>query len=201
MTSARKRQKLRTRRKLIDAARALFAEQGLATTTTEDVASAAGVSHGTVFAHFPTRGALLVAVIEEFGADVGLRTHEAAANGAGTRAVLQAHLQVLEEYEELYARVLAEASVLPHAARTALIGLQSAISCHLFEALQRETAAGTIRVCPMHLLLNTWIGLIHHYLLNRDLFAPGESVIARWGAELLDHYMWLLSSDGQGGAT
>lgn len=38
-----------------------------------------------------------------------------------------------------------------------------------------------------------WIGLVHHYLMNRDLFAPGESVIARRGRELLDHYMGLLA--------
>jgi len=46
---------------------------------------------------------------------------------------------------------------------------------------------------PMHLLFNTWIGLVHHYVCNRDLFAPGESVIARRGSVLLDHYMGLLA--------
>jgi hypothetical protein len=45
---------------------------------------------------------------------------------------------------------------------------------------------------PMHLLFNTWIGLVHHYMVNRDLFAPEGSVIARRGKELLDHYMGLL---------
>jgi hypothetical protein len=33
-------------------------------------------------------------------------------------------------------------------------------------------------------LANTWIALTNHYLMNRDLFAPGASVIAVRGAEL-----------------
>jgi hypothetical protein len=45
---------------------------------------------------------------------------------------------------------------------------------------------------PLHLLFNTWIGLVNHYLVNRELFAPGASVIERRGAELLDHFMNLI---------
>ena len=45
----------------------------------------------------------------------------------------------------------------------------------------------------MSLLFNTWLGLVNHYLVNRDLFAdPGESVIARRGESLLDHFMALI---------
>ena len=47
-------QKQRTRERLLDVAATLFAERGLAATTTLEVARAAGVSHGTVFVHFPT---------------------------------------------------------------------------------------------------------------------------------------------------
>jgi hypothetical protein len=49
---------------------------------------------------------------------------------------------------------------------------------------------------PLHLLFNTWIGLIHHYLMNRELFAPGASVVERHGRELLDHFMYLISKGG-----
>jgi len=43
------------------------------------------------------------------------------------------------------------------------------------------------------LLFNTWLGLIHHYLGNRDLFAPGHSVVERHGSMLLDHFVGLLA--------
>jgi hypothetical protein len=42
-------------------------------------------------------------------------------------------------------------------------------------------------------MFNTWVGLINYYLMNRDLFAPGESVISRYGQRLVEHYMNLIS--------
>ena len=53
--------------------------------------------------------------------------------------------------------------------------------------------AGAIEPMAPHLLFNTWLGLLHHYVANRDLFAPGGSVLERRGNELLDHTMHLLA--------
>ena len=44
---------------------------------------------------------------------------------------------------------------------------------------------------PLHLLFNTWTGLVHHYLSQRDLFNPKGSVIRRYGDELLEHFLWV----------
>lgn len=52
----------RNRLSILDAAEAVFAEQG-ASASTEAVAAHAGVAIGTVFRHFPTKPALLQAVV------------------------------------------------------------------------------------------------------------------------------------------
>jgi AcrR family transcriptional regulator len=48
-----------TRRAIVDAAARLFAERGYVPTSFDAVADAAGVGRATVFAHFPTKAALL----------------------------------------------------------------------------------------------------------------------------------------------
>jgi AcrR family transcriptional regulator len=48
----------RNRERIVDAARALFAEQGLETQM-DDIARRAGVGVGTVYRHFPTKSALV----------------------------------------------------------------------------------------------------------------------------------------------
>jgi AcrR family transcriptional regulator len=53
----------RNRRKVLDAARKMFAEQGLEAPI-EAVAAAAGVGVGTVYRHFPTKEDLLAALVE-----------------------------------------------------------------------------------------------------------------------------------------
>ncbi|MFC3997939.1 TetR/AcrR family transcriptional regulator [Nocardiopsis sediminis] len=52
----------RNRARILEAAEAVFAEQG-ASASTEAVAARAGVAIGTVFRHFPTKPALLQAVV------------------------------------------------------------------------------------------------------------------------------------------
>lgn len=190
----RQMQKEHTRKHLIETAFEQFAQQGLTTTRTADIAKAAKVSHGTVFAHFSTQEALLNAVIEEFGARVSLRLHELAACNNSLRDVLAAHLRGLVEFEAFYARLVIEGRLLPESARNAFIIIQSSISFHLSQAAEREMKEGAIDPYPIHLLFNTWIGLIHYYLANNDLFAPEESVLERFGQELLEHYMRLIAS-------
>jgi AcrR family transcriptional regulator len=189
--SQRQKQKNQTRQRLIEAAIDLLARDGLTAARTADIADAAGVSHGTVFTHFPTRDALLIAAIDEFGARITRRLHELAGAG-GVRDILEAHLRGLSEFEPFYTRLVVETGLLPECARNTLIMIQSAVSFHLSQAAEREMATGTMRQLPVHLFFNTWIGLIHYYLANGSLFAPGEPVLARRGPELLEHYMKLI---------
>jgi hypothetical protein len=66
------------------------------------------------------------------------------------------------------------------------------VSYELFTALERERKAGRARKIDRPLLFNTWIGLVHHYLVNRDVFATGASVIAEQRETLVDHFMTLV---------
>jgi AcrR family transcriptional regulator len=57
--------KLDTRGRLIAEARRLFAARGYEATTIRDLAAATGVAVGTVFVHFPDKGALLAGTLAE----------------------------------------------------------------------------------------------------------------------------------------
>jgi len=197
----RSERKLQTRQLLIDAAIDLMSERGIIATRTIDVAEQAGVAHGTVFVHFPTRDDLIAAVVGVHAGLIAGRLHELADGGVTVRDVLAAHLEGLREHEAFHARLVMEGPLLPPYARATLVGIQSAISGHLAEVAEQGMAGGDVRRMPVHLLFNTWLGLVHHYLVNRELFAPGESVVERWGPTLLDHYMGLLRPDEERGTT
>ena len=61
---------VRTRATLIEAARAALVELGLSNAPTSLIAQRAGVSHGTLFRHFPTKTDLLIAVTQAILADL-----------------------------------------------------------------------------------------------------------------------------------
>lgn len=56
-----------TRRRVLDAAEALFSRRGYEPTSMADVAERAGVGVGTLYHHFPDKRALLVALIDDWG--------------------------------------------------------------------------------------------------------------------------------------
>ena len=74
-----------TRRALLDAARAAFAEHGFTGTGREQVAAAAGVTRGALYHHFGTKEGLFRAVVEEL--ESGLAEQVAAAAGQGSDPV------------------------------------------------------------------------------------------------------------------
>jgi AcrR family transcriptional regulator len=188
---SRKDKKDATQRRLVETALDFFAERGFANSNTADFAKAAKVSHGAVFLHFPTREALVLRVLDVFGDRLSAAFKVAMQGELSLEGVLRAHLLVLREYEDFYARLVQEGALLPVKARSLLFILHAAVSHRLRLAAEVEVAAGRCKAMKQHLLFNTWIALVHYYIANRDVFAPGESVLAAKGDELIGHFLSL----------
>lgn len=180
----RVRQREATRKQLVQAGLHMVAEHGFAGATTAAIARATGKAHGTVFVHFANRDLLVEALVAEIGEAMSQRLSHLPADTCGVTEVIDAHLLALGEHELLYTRLLREATALPPSARARVFALQSAVGSRLREAHARDVARGTARAMDPVALTNIWIALTNHYLINRDLFAPGHSVMAQRGAEL-----------------
>lgn len=74
----REQNKLEKRGRIIAAARALFSHKGFESTTTKEVAEAAGVASGTVFTYASTKEDLLILVFHDEMLDVVERAYSAA---------------------------------------------------------------------------------------------------------------------------
>lgn len=86
-----------TRRRLVDAAMALFAEQGFDSTSIEDVVGRAGVGRTTFFRHFPTKEDVVFPDHEGLLRRVDARLATATAT-TGRTALEEATSIVLEHY-------------------------------------------------------------------------------------------------------
>src|SRR5579872_1035403 len=191
---SRKEQKDATQRRLIEVGLDFFASRGFAGSNTADIAKAAGVSHGAVFLHFPTREVLVLRVLDAFGDRLSAALKAAMQGEATFEGALRAHLGGLREYEPFYARLVQEGLLLPIKARSMLFILNASVSHRLKLVAQAEAAAGKMRKFAPHLLFNTWLALLHYYIGNRDVFAPGRSVLAAKGDELVAHFLNLVRS-------
>lgn len=191
----RQAQKEATRKHIIKTAMNLYAVYGFSKIRTSDIAKDANVSHGSVFAHFGTQEELIEAVINEFGSEINKRLHELAESKSSIKEVMQAHLNGLTEFENFYTRLVEEKSLLSKNAQNIFVMIQSAISFHLSQALERGINEGLIKKLPVYMVFNGWVGLIHYYLVNKELFAPGGSVLKRYGKDLLNYYTDLIKDN------
>ena len=124
-------------------------------------------------------------------ADIATRTHDLSESGGSLEEVLSAFLKGIEEYEGFYTRLLLEARLLPQSARDSFVMIQSVLSLHFTRVPECEETAAKLQI-PAHMLFSMWIGLVHHYLQNGDLFAPEGGVITRHGPAILAAYLRLL---------
>ncbi len=86
-----------TIRSLLDAATDALVEVGYARASIQEICRRAGVSHGGLFRHFPSREALMVAVAEDAGAQVMARFRSRFQAGSRRRKPLEHALGLLRE--------------------------------------------------------------------------------------------------------
>ncbi len=103
------------REDLLDAAARLFARRGYHATSMRDIAAAAQMLPGSVYYHFDSKDALLLAVYAEGVARIAAQVDAAVAKKRAPRARLQAacaaHLEMLldrSDYAQVVVRVLPE---------------------------------------------------------------------------------------------
>ncbi|MGH6955757.1 MAG: TetR/AcrR family transcriptional regulator [Caulobacteraceae bacterium] len=88
--------KRRTREKIVAAAKILFAERGYEGATIRDIAAAAGMSTGAVFASFTDKADLFIQIVEAEQAEIHAAM-QAAAEGLKGRAAVAAMLDAAAE--------------------------------------------------------------------------------------------------------
>src|SRR5881296_3557980 len=64
----RQKRKAETKTLLLEAALTAFAERGIEFTTLDEVAQAAGFTKGAIYRQFPSKGAFLLALFEQYAA-------------------------------------------------------------------------------------------------------------------------------------
>ncbi len=110
--SRRDRNKLRTRLRILEAARSLFTEKGVAATTIEDLADLADVARATFFNYFPSKAAVVDEILNEQDAAFYCRLESAMERDISTGALLEAFFTVsaraIEDAPEFFRVIIAE---------------------------------------------------------------------------------------------
>ncbi|EPG75641.1 transcriptional regulator, TetR family [Leptospira fainei serovar Hurstbridge str. BUT 6] len=189
---SRHEQKEKTRHNLIETSRKLFAKEGISATTTANIAKTLRISHGTVFLHFPVREDLIFAVIDDFGRALSGELKANLEKEFGIKGILTAHIKVLTEFEDFYYRLLTEMHSLPEMVKGTIFMLNAAVSNKLYIAAEPLMRCGEIKKMERPLLFNTWMSLLHYYIVNREHLGRKPPILKEKGSYLLKHFLELI---------
>lgn len=141
--------KVRTRQKVLDAARTLFAERGYEPATIRDIAKGAGMSTGAVFANFQDKAELFEAVLAEDLARLAESLKAAVAAESSLRGRLVAALTAAYheslEHLPLVQAVVARSWFQPVAAEMRSRAAARPVSVIVSDALQAGVREGELR--------------------------------------------------------
>ena len=188
----RVKQKAETRERILKAAYHEFSKKGIQATKTAEIARSAKLSHGAIFVHFATREDILASVIDQFGIRLGSQLEKRLKNKSSVREILKAHLNTIKEFESFYTELVILGPQLPKYVRGTLFMVQNGLLHYFMAALENEIPSKRYRHLSKSLIFNTWMGLVHYYVANRDLFAPGRSIISKQGNRIIRHFLNLI---------
>lgn len=188
----RQLQKDATRKRILQTAYEVYSQDGFHATTNQ-IAKAAKIAHGSIFVHFPAVEDLKASLLEQFGRDLNQELHELSVNNGSLEDFLYTHIKILMKHQRFYKRLITESSLLPRQVTYIYVSIQSTVSFHmgnLIEVCQKE---GKIKKLPVYFIFNTWLGLLHYYIINEELFAPDGSVLNRYKEELVRNFIELIT--------
>ena len=181
-------QKRETRLRIIENATEAFSRHGFRKISTLDIAKQTKVSHGTIFAHFKSREALLCAVIEDFNTKIVDRLNSLIQKDASLCDRVTLHVASLIDQEDFYRQLVVEAPSLLPKARSVYISLHSAIASIICGS--DETAIG---IATKDVFI-TWISILHYHLVNKDVLSPDKPILESKGKEITRLFMSLMGN-------
>jgi AcrR family transcriptional regulator len=190
---------LRTRRQQIeDVASALFSDRGYAATSMRDIAKALDLQGGSLYAHIPSKEAVLASIVQQ----AAERFHAAVrplAQGPGTaaerlRRMVHAHVSVVAAGRERATVFLFEWTFLSPERREPVASARDTYEGYFTQVIAEGVAAGELTASDPKLaavfILSAMNGLAHWYRSDGPL-GPEE---------LADHYADLFLCGLQRGA-
>ncbi|MBP1040564.1 TetR/AcrR family transcriptional regulator [Vagococcus sp. BWB3-3] len=168
------KQKEATRQKIIAAAKHCYSEKGFQVATKE-IALAANVSHGSIFAHFPTAELLCQEVLRHYFADVGDSLDQCVRAGTDLPGYLSRWLELVQEDQAFYRRLSSESALLSADCQAKIMGFQGAIGVDMDDLLQSLNEERPLKELPLSFLVNTWLGIMQYHIQHQDWFSSEEA--------------------------
>ena len=163
-----------TRRRILDAAEAVFGELGYYEASVSEITRRAGVAQGTFYIYFPSKRDIFVELVNDLGKSFRAATRAAMADAPdrleAERRGFAAFFEFVAKHRRIYTIVREAERVAPEAARAYYNG----ISEGYIRGLETAMKAGTVRTLSPEATAYALMG-IGHFVALRWIVWPQEN--------------------------
>ncbi len=173
----RDQQKKETRQKILQAAKQEFVQNGFLETNTKTIADKAGVAHGTLFLHFPTKHALIENVLETVLVSLDIQLEKMVSEQKGLEGLLNGYLDFIRDNESFFEVLAIELPHYPKDIRIKAYLNEASARNYFYNIIQRGVALGIYKKIDVKMSLTFLFGTINYYLSNKRNILKNGSII------------------------
>ena len=188
----RQLQKQFTREKIIAAAKEIFIEKGIINTATSQIAEAAGIAHGTLFLHFPSKDALVIELLDVELLKFNSAIKQLIVTTSSIEKVLDQYLLLIIQEEGFFSTLARELPYYKSELRRKILFRESLIREHFHQAIKRGVKDDIYAKIDIPSALTFLFGTINYYLSLKTSFVQKGSVIEKFHYQIIDTFLKIL---------
>ncbi len=173
----RDQQKRETKQKILKAAKEEFVQNGFLETNTKTIADRAGIAHGTLFLHFPTKHALIEKVLEAVLISLDIQLEKMVSEEKGLEGLLSGYLDFIRDNESFFEVLAIELPHYPKDIRIKAYLNEASARNYFYNIIHRGVALGIYKKIDIKMSLTFLFGTINYYLSNKRNILKTGSII------------------------
>ena len=159
-----------TRERILDAAMELFSAKGFHDTKLDEIVAQASASKGSIYFHFPNKGRLFIALVDQFADLIEGRAKEAIAGEADSirrvQVALEAVLATFSKYRRPAKLLLVQAVGLGTVFERKRIEVNDRFVLLIKTYLDDAVADGSIPPVNTQIVSHAWMGAIYNIVIQ-----------------------------------
>ncbi len=197
----RQAQKQLTREKIIAAAKEIFVKKGITRTATAQIAEAAGVAHGTLFLHFPSKDSLVIELLDAELAKFSSNIKELIVETSDIITILEQYLDLIQAEEGFFSSLARELPNYNPDLRRKILFRESLIREHFYRVIKKGIEQNIYVDIEIASALTFLFGTINYYLSFKTSFVQDGSVIEKFHDQIIDIFMKILEKPKKNGGS
>lgn len=168
-------------------------EQGIINLKTLDIAKKAGIAHGTLFAHFETKEALIVKVCQNELLSIAKELKKITEQHIDIISLLENYINLVAENEDFYVVIAKEFPFLDDSIQQSILANENIIKYILYTKIEQGNKSKQFSVTDITTTVSYFFASINYYLSRKEYLVTGSGkLMEQKKNQIIETFMKLL---------